>query len=533
MKFKRILTPLLIIMLLFSIIVMGAPTYGNVGPTTDFEGDVGVPAGSGYYIDDTLLTYSDVGAQPLDTALTNISALTYVSPSFIKLTADDTYAVRTLTETKTDLSLNLVENLKVKLDGTAAPAAATDDVTLGYAVGSRWFDITNDKEYVCLDNTDGAAVWTETTGAGGGAGTFLDLTDTPAAYDDGKYAKSTAAGIVFDTPAGAGETNTVSNIGAQVEIFKQKTVSDLEFRTLKANSDKVIVTTDATGSGITVGTAAIDRASTFPDNRTLISGTACSATGTITSIEIWANTSSTGLNKIAILENVGTNNFTTRDICTIGNVTAGSKQTFTVDNDSDPIALDVVEGDYIGLYLEDGAMELDTSGGSIWLLAGDYLNCTDKTFTLSADKVLSLYATGTSAPLDYIRFDVVPAEIAPEIGGLLSTTTVSFAADADTTLYTVPTGKRCVLTHAIVVAAADAGATTTVSIGQDTAETDFVPANTLSNLDAQYDAVVLQPIPNTTPLKIKSYAAATVIEAQVASQSGAAGNTIYLFGILY
>jgi len=152
------------------------------------------------------------GYQPLDTALTNLSGLTYVSPSFIKLTADDTFAVRTLTEVKTDLSLNLVENLKVKLNATAAPAV-TNDTDEGYAVGSRWVDVTNDKEYVCLDNTDGAAVWTETTGAGGGASTFLDLTDTPAAYDDGKYAKSTAAGIVFDTPAGAGN---VANTGTPV-----------------------------------------------------------------------------------------------------------------------------------------------------------------------------------------------------------------------------------------------------------------------------------------------------------------------------
>ena len=116
---------------------------------------------------------------------------------------------------------------------------------------------------------------------------------------------------------------------------------------------------------------------------------------------------------------------------------------------------------------------------------------------------------------------------------LLSSTTVSFAADADTTLYTVPTGKRCILSHAIVVAGADAGATTTLAIGQNTAETDFIPANTLSNLDAQYDTVILKPIPNTTPLKNKSYAAATVIEAQVASQSGGATNVVKLYGMLY
>lgn len=116
---------------------------------------------------------------------------------------------------------------------------------------------------------------------------------------------------------------------------------------------------------------------------------------------------------------------------------------------------------------------------------------------------------------------------------LLSTTTVSFAANADTTLYTVPLGKRCVLSHAIIVAGADAGATTTLSIGQDGAETDFIPANTLSNLDAQYDAVIVQPIPNTTPLKNKSYGGGTVIQAQVGSQSGGATNTVYLFGYIY
>lgn len=116
---------------------------------------------------------------------------------------------------------------------------------------------------------------------------------------------------------------------------------------------------------------------------------------------------------------------------------------------------------------------------------------------------------------------------------LLSTTTVAFNANADTTIYTVPTGKRCVLSHAAVVAGADAGATTTLAIGADGTETDFIPANTLSNLDAANDAVIVRPIPNTTPLKSKSYAAGTVIQAQVGTQSGGATNTIYLFGVLY
>lgn len=116
---------------------------------------------------------------------------------------------------------------------------------------------------------------------------------------------------------------------------------------------------------------------------------------------------------------------------------------------------------------------------------------------------------------------------------LLSSTTVALNADADTTIYTVPTGKRCILSHAILVAGADAGATTTISIGANGTETDFIPNNILSNLDAQYDAVALKPVPNTTPLKNKSYAAGTVIEAKVATQSGGATNTLYLYGMLY
>jgi hypothetical protein len=116
---------------------------------------------------------------------------------------------------------------------------------------------------------------------------------------------------------------------------------------------------------------------------------------------------------------------------------------------------------------------------------------------------------------------------------LLSATTVAFNADADTTLYTVPTGKRCILSHALVVAGADAGATTDLSIGAAAAGTDWVDAVTLSNLDAQYDAVRVEPIMADPPVKIKSYAAGTVIEAKIANQSGGATNTIYLFGILY
>jgi hypothetical protein len=115
---------------------------------------------------------------------------------------------------------------------------------------------------------------------------------------------------------------------------------------------------------------------------------------------------------------------------------------------------------------------------------------------------------------------------------LLSSTTVALNANGDTTLFTVPTGKRCVLTHAYLIAGADAG-TSDISIGADGAETDFVGVTNLDNLDAQYDAMLLAPVPSATPATLKSYAAGTVIQAQVANQAGGATNTLYLFGFLY
>lgn len=44
----------------------------------------------------------------------------------------------------------------------ASPPSATDDITSGYVVGTRW--LTPSNEYVCVDDTATAAVWKITTG---------------------------------------------------------------------------------------------------------------------------------------------------------------------------------------------------------------------------------------------------------------------------------------------------------------------------------------------------------------------------------
>ena len=83
--------------------------------------------------------------------------------------------------TKAQVALSDVENITVNLSTTVAPIA-TDDSGSGYAVGSRWIDVTANKEYVCVDSTASAAIWTETTSIGGGGSG--DVTSSASVTDN-------------------------------------------------------------------------------------------------------------------------------------------------------------------------------------------------------------------------------------------------------------------------------------------------------------------------------------------------------------
>lgn len=74
--------------------------------------------------------------------------------------------------------------------GTTAPTI-NDDSADGYAEGSVWYDTTNDEAYICLDATEGAAVWLNATLTPSDLGSAALAT----LIDDDTFATATATNI--------------------------------------------------------------------------------------------------------------------------------------------------------------------------------------------------------------------------------------------------------------------------------------------------------------------------------------------------
>lgn len=140
---------------------------------------------------------------------------------------------------------------------------------------------------------------------------------------------------------------------------------------------------------IDVGGQAIDRNDYNELTKTwIVKENPANATGKITTVEIWANQDLAGA-IVAIFTQGVANVFTARDSHSIGNITAGSKQTFEVD-------LNVVEGDFIGLYWTSGRMEWSSTGDGDWNYDGNATSGVDLEFSFRANKAGSIYGIGAT-----------------------------------------------------------------------------------------------------------------------------------------
>ena len=144
---------------------------------------------------------------------------------------------RTYAEVKTDLGLSNALNLVNNLAASAAPGATDDSDPAGYGVGSLWLDTTADKAYICLDATNGAAVWKEISPAGAGASAALDnlasvainaalIPGTAGALDIGSTAKPWSA-LWLSGASGTPGTNQFKITGTAAAGLKTITMPDL------------------------------------------------------------------------------------------------------------------------------------------------------------------------------------------------------------------------------------------------------------------------------------------------------------------
>lgn len=123
----------------------------------------------------------------LDIDTTQLSVAPFTAASFLKISGSSVVPYASSHAYATfhmDLAGTGVVELKNYYGASSAPTV-NDDGFNGYGVGSYWYDTTNDKAYVCLDDTTAAAVWKETTASGGGGGGgSLPVDDTTAVVQD-------------------------------------------------------------------------------------------------------------------------------------------------------------------------------------------------------------------------------------------------------------------------------------------------------------------------------------------------------------
>lgn len=146
--------------------------------------------------------------------------------------------------------------------GSAANPGTGDDNTAGYGIGSRWINTTLDKEFVCLDITTGAAVWTETTGGGGGMSdaevkTAYENNANTNEFDDAEQSKLAA----IEASADVTDAGNVAAAGAVMdsdvsegEGFLRKTGAGA-YEAIKSNIGATVDpdANDDTGDGYVVG----------------------------------------------------------------------------------------------------------------------------------------------------------------------------------------------------------------------------------------------------------------------------------------
>lgn len=148
------------------------------------------------------------------------------------------------------------------LDNLAATSdpIVTNDADGGYSVGSHWVNTSNNKTFVCVDNTNGAAVWNQVDSLPiSGPLDKLNATTDPLVTDDAAAGYSVGSTwvnvaadktfICVDTTNGAAVWNQVDALGVSVPKTNYTATSDPlatndDSEGYEAGSEWINITTD-------------------------------------------------------------------------------------------------------------------------------------------------------------------------------------------------------------------------------------------------------------------------------------------------
>ena len=151
---------------------------------------------------------------------------------------------------------------------------------------------------------------------------------------------------------------------------------------------------------IDVGPVAADRGSALSaTNKTIICmDNPSNLAGTITSVEVWVQTTVTNMTVGIFSGAGGAGAYTPRSSVAIGQVVAGSKKSFS------GLSLAIEVGDYIGCWTSNGKHEVDGSGFSGCVeYSGDGTGGVQN-YTLLGGDAISLKGFGTSTDAGWISF---------------------------------------------------------------------------------------------------------------------------------
>jgi len=158
------------------------PVAGQIVHIADESDLVAVWSGSSWVTVSTSAALNKYDATAAPTANDDTGDGYSAGSLWVDVTNDEAYVCLDATSTAAVWTQITNETVPLdKYDATAAPGVG-DDTGDGYSVGSIWCDVTNDKAYICLDASSGAAVWTEITQTGGSS-TFEFSSDVETAAD--------------------------------------------------------------------------------------------------------------------------------------------------------------------------------------------------------------------------------------------------------------------------------------------------------------------------------------------------------------